>query len=101
MTFVFVVTYQSVHYGEEVYDYKHFMLNPVSVIGVFSTEKKADDFIKWYSQQEADDFYGDDDNIEDDDLDSKERWKSELEDHCSIVKLELDKNKQRGEEDDN
>lgn len=85
MTNIFVVTYQLYLYGEEVYDYKDMMLNPVSVKGVFSTKKKAEDFIKKDLKKNTDEFYGDDDP------DLKENYIEKEEYHYSIHILELDK----------
>ena len=84
----YVVTYQSVSYGEEMYDYKDFMIHPVEILGVFTVEEETEGFIKQYAQNEADGFYGD---LDDDDpeLDSKEGWQQKIIDHCSVEKVDL------------
>ena len=67
---VYVVTYQTYLYGDE-YDEIKYVMEGFDVKGVFSTKKKAEEFMKEYIRRDADDFYGDDLEESDQDFESK------------------------------
>lgn len=82
---VFVVTYQHYIYpdGGDV-EFKDLMTNPVDVKGVFSTKKKAEDFIKRDLKNEAIVLCGNDRK-------EVKEYIEKYEYHYSIDDIELDK----------
>lgn len=88
---VYVVTYQTYLYGDEYEDIERVM-EGFDVKGVFSTKKKAQNFIDEYIQRFADEFYGNDENIDERDMESKKQMiEDEDPPHWSIDEVELDK----------